>query len=232
MVGNHIQGKAKTFGIVDNNLFALWAMKEYLVHTLDGVTLEWMATRADTAIARCAVGRGPDVLLVDMPMCDIDGISVIRAIRERNRHTGLVAMTSFPLGEYASAAAMAGAQAIAGKNDLQGLRDIIRIATMGGTGSFKGIGFPLSTRRSPGSFRSRKRESCYLPIERSRSSNCAVRATHPCSSPNGPGSPWRASTPTYNGPAGNSEPGTAPTWCRCGSNWADRSDNHDELEFR
>lgn len=142
MVGNHIQGKAKTLGIVDNDMFALWAMKEYLVRTLDGITLEWMTMHADTAIARCTVGRSPDVLLIDMPMCDIDGISVIRTIRERNRHTSLVAMTSFPLGEYASAAAVAGAQAIVGKNDLQGLRNIISFATMGGAGSFKGISFP------------------------------------------------------------------------------------------
>ena len=66
MVGNHIQGKAKTLGIVDNDMFALWAMKEYLVRTLDGITLEWMTMHADTAIARCTVGRSPDVLLIDV----------------------------------------------------------------------------------------------------------------------------------------------------------------------
>lgn len=140
MVGNHIQGNTKTLGVVDNDVFSLWAMKEYLVRTIDGITLEWMTTHADTAIARCTIGRSPDVLLIDMPMCDTDGISVIRTIRERNRHTSLVVMTSFPLGEYASAAAIA--QAIVDKNGLQGLQDIIRLATMGGVWSFEGISFP------------------------------------------------------------------------------------------
>lgn len=142
MVEDHIQGKAKTLGVVDNDMFALWAMKKYLARTLDGITPEWMTTRADTAIARCTMGRSPDVLLVGMPMCGIDGISVIRAIRERNRHTSMVAMTLFPLGEYASAVSMAGAQAIAGKNDPRGLRDTIRFVAMGGVGSFDGIDFP------------------------------------------------------------------------------------------
>ncbi len=228
MVGNHIQGKTKTLGVVDNDLFALWGMKEYLVHTLDGITLEWMATRADTAIARCAVGRGPDVLLVDMPMCDIDGISVIRAIRERNRHTGLVAMTSFPLGEYASAAAMARAQAITGKNDLQGLRG--RDQACGhGRGSFEEIGFPTVDEAFSRILQEPETGIALLTdreieiIELCRRGDTSVLIAERIGL-------TVASVNTYiRGPAGSSESGTAPTWYRCGSNWADRSDNHDEL---
>ena len=94
--------RMKTLGVVDNDRFALCALKAYLDQTLDGITLAWMTEHANTAIARCVTGERPDVLLVDMSMGDIDGVSVIRTIRERDRHTSLVAMTSFPLDEYAA----------------------------------------------------------------------------------------------------------------------------------
>ena len=136
--------RMKTLGVVDNDRFALCALKAYLDQTLDGITLAWMTEHANTAIARCMTGERPDVLLVDMSMGDIDGVSVIRTIRERDRHTSLVAMTSFPLDEYAADAATAGAQAIVSKNDLQGLQDTIRLAATGGTGSFEGLRFPTA----------------------------------------------------------------------------------------
>ena len=132
--------RMKTLGVVDNDRFALCALKAYLDQTLDGITLAWMTEHANTAIARCMTGERPDVLLVDMSMGDIDGVSVIRTIRE-----SLVAMTSFPLDEYAADAATAGAQAIVSKNDLQGLQDTIRLAATGGTGSFEGLRFPTAT---------------------------------------------------------------------------------------
>ena len=124
--------RMKTLGVVDNDRFALCALKAYLDQTLDGITLAWMTEHANTAIARCVTGERPDVLLVDMSRGDIDGVPVIRTIRERDRHTSLVAMTSFPLDEYAADAATAGAQAIVSKNDLQGLQDTIRLAATGG----------------------------------------------------------------------------------------------------
>lgn len=136
--------RMKTLGVVDNDGFALCALKAYLDQTLDGITLAWMTEHANTAIARCMTGERPDVLLVDMSMGDIDGVSVIRTIRERDRRTSLVAMTSFPLDEYAADAATAGAQAIVSKNDLQGLQDTIRLAATGGTGSFEGLRFPTA----------------------------------------------------------------------------------------
>lgn len=136
--------RMKTLGVVDNDRFALCALKAYLDQTLDGITLAWMTEHANTAIARCVTGERPDVLLVDMSMGDIDGVSVIRTIRERDRHTSLVAMTSFPLDEYAADAATAGAQAIVSKNDLQGLQDTIRLAATGGMGSFEGLRFPTA----------------------------------------------------------------------------------------
>ena len=112
--------RMKILGVVDNDGFALYALKAYLDQTLDGITLAWMTEHANTAIARCMTGERPDVLLVDMSMGDIDGVSVIRTIRERDRRTSLVAMTSFPLDEYAADAAT------------------------GGTGSFEGLRFPTA----------------------------------------------------------------------------------------
>ena len=126
--------RMKTLGVVDNDRFTLCALKAYLDQTLDGITLAWMTEHANTAIARCMTGERPDVLLVDMSMGDIDGVSVIRTIRERDRRTSLVAAD----------AATAGAQAIVSKNDLQGLQDTIRLAATGGTGSFEGLRFPTA----------------------------------------------------------------------------------------
>ena len=126
--------RMKTLGVVDNDRFALCALKAYLDQTLDGITLAWMTEHANTAIARCVTGERPDVLLVDMSMGDIDGVSVIRTIRERDRHTSLVAMTSFPLDEYAADAATAGAQAIVSKND--------QARRHGRHGIFRGASFP------------------------------------------------------------------------------------------
>ena len=60
--------RMKTLGVVDNDRFALCALKAYLDQTLDGITLAWMTEHANTAIARCVTGERPDVLLVDMSM--------------------------------------------------------------------------------------------------------------------------------------------------------------------
>ena len=59
--------RMKTLGVVDNDRFALCALKAYLDQTLDGITLAWMTEHANTAIARCVTGERPDVLLVDSP---------------------------------------------------------------------------------------------------------------------------------------------------------------------
>ena len=45
--------RMKTLGVVDNDRFALCALKAYLDQTLDGITLAWMTEHANTAIARC-----------------------------------------------------------------------------------------------------------------------------------------------------------------------------------
>lgn len=210
--------RMKTLGVVDNDRFALCALKAYLDQTLDGITLAWMTEHANTAIARCVTGERPDVLLVDMSMGDIDGVSVIRTIRERDRHTSLVAMTSFPLDEYAADAATAGAQAIVSKNDLQGLQDTIRLAATGGTGSFEGLRFPTAAQAFARILREPKTGIARLSGREIEIIELCRQATRPHSSPNGPGSPWRASTPTCSVPARSSGPRTVSSWCRCGSN--------------
>ena len=104
--------------IVDNDRFALQAMSGFLSRTLPAsFSIRWLVDDARRAIARC-VEDPPDVLLVDMSLGRMDGVQVIRAIRERDAHIGLIAVTSFPLWEYAVDAAQAGAQGIVGKNDL------------------------------------------------------------------------------------------------------------------
>lgn len=57
----------------------------------------------------------PQILLTDMSMPDMDGITLTRRIRSRDGRLTILAMTSFPLDEYAEDVAQAGAQGIVPK---------------------------------------------------------------------------------------------------------------------
>lgn len=57
----------------------------------------------------------PEILLTDMSMPDMDGIALTRRIREHDGRIRILAMTSFPLDEYAEDVAQAGAQGIVPK---------------------------------------------------------------------------------------------------------------------
>lgn len=113
-------------GVVDNDVFALNAMAGYLRRVLPrGYVVVWLADSGRTAVDRCLRSSPVDVLLVDMSMGGMDGLSVIRAVRERDSRTVMIAVTSFSLDEYAADAAKVGAQAIVGKADLKGLVDAL-----------------------------------------------------------------------------------------------------------
>lgn len=125
---------AATLAIVDNDSFALRAMSDFLSKALPAsFSTRWLTDDAQRAITKCAENP-PAVLLVDMSLGSLDGIGVIREIRERDEHIGLIAVTSFPLWEYAMDAAKAGAQGIVGKSDLSGMVTLIRRVASGRAG--------------------------------------------------------------------------------------------------
>ena len=127
-------GSTMSLGIVDNDQFALRALVVFLTKALSSsFSVSWLAEDPETSISKFT--RKPtDVLLVDMSLGAVDGTQVIRAIRERDKRVRMIAITSFPLHEYAQDAAKAGAQGIAGKNDLMAMVALIRTVATGGTG--------------------------------------------------------------------------------------------------
>ncbi|KFI72121.1 two-component response regulator [Bifidobacterium minimum] len=128
-------GYVTTVGVLDNDQFSLRAMSSFLVKVLPAnFSICWLTQDPHGAIRKC-LDDSPNVLLVDMSLGDMDGVQVIRAIRERDAHVGLVAVTSFPLWEYAGDAAAAGAQGIVGKNDLVSMVSLIRDVASGHTGN-------------------------------------------------------------------------------------------------
>ncbi|WP_300766134.1 response regulator transcription factor [uncultured Bifidobacterium sp.] len=130
-----VEHRGITLAIVDNDRFTLQAMSGFLSKALPkSFALRWTCDNPRRAIARC-VEDPPDVLLVDMSLGDMDGVQVIREIRERDAHIGLIAVTSFPLWEYAADAADAGAQGIVGKNDLPAMIALIRRVASGLAGA-------------------------------------------------------------------------------------------------
>lgn len=121
-------------GIVDNDRFALQAMSGFLSRVLPrSFSITWLSDDPERSISTCTDGD-VDVLLVDMSLGNTDGVRVVRAIRERNAHIGLIATTSFPLWEYASDAADAGAQGIISKNDLSQMVTLIKQVASGHAG--------------------------------------------------------------------------------------------------
>ncbi|NMM94342.1 response regulator transcription factor [Bifidobacterium oedipodis] len=118
--------QATMVGIVDNDVFALQAIAAYLKRALpDSYSIAWLANSGGKALDFIRTEKHPDVMLVDMSMEDMEGSSLIRAVRERDNHIYIIAITSFSLQEYANEASAAGAQTIIGKSELKKLVNTI-----------------------------------------------------------------------------------------------------------
>lgn len=74
----------------------------------DDLQLAGEAENGEEAIQRCAEIR-PDVVLMDMVMPDMDGVSATRAIRQQFPRVQVIALTSFKEGELIRRALEAGA---------------------------------------------------------------------------------------------------------------------------
>ena len=113
-------GRTVTIGVIDNDRFALQAMVGYLNKSLPSAfDIIWATENGRDGVLRCSDVRADtcaDIIAVDMSLGDIGGIEVMRRIRSRNAHTAMLAVTSFPVDDYATDVARAGGQGIVGKN--------------------------------------------------------------------------------------------------------------------
>lgn len=121
-------------GIVDNDTFSLAALSSYIAKKAPHLTIFWQVVDPVKALELCkSSDTVPDVALVDMSMPNIDGLTVTRKIRERDARTVIIAMTSFPLTDYASDAAAAGAQAIVSKAAPASITSLLELVAAGQT---------------------------------------------------------------------------------------------------
>lgn len=120
--------------LVDNDAFTLDMLKTFIPHRNPQLNVCWSAQKGMDAIdwALDTVTM-PDILLADMSLEDISGISVCREIRRRTERVPLLAITSFSIGRYANRAAEAGAQGIIPKVSLNALVDSIDVILKQGT---------------------------------------------------------------------------------------------------
>lgn len=108
-----------SLAIVDNDELTLRALMGYLHSVAPRISVTWAVTKGTTAIRRCLdPATRPDVLLVDMSLSDTSGVAVIRQIRRRTPYVPMLAITSFPLDQYAEQVNKAGGQGIVAKRDL------------------------------------------------------------------------------------------------------------------
>lgn len=111
-----MQGK-RTVGIVDNDPFTLSALRD-VVERMLGYRVAWAERSAIAALGLCGdVATAPDMLLTDVMMPDMSGITLCRLIRSRTAGIPILAITSYNLDVYAAKARDAGAQGIVNKDD-------------------------------------------------------------------------------------------------------------------
>lgn len=101
------------------------------LHAFDDLQLVGQAANGVEALHLCEE-LGPDVVLMDLRMPEMDGITAIQAIRQRHPHIQVVAMTNFRDSALMRAAQEAGAAACLLKNvSINLLAEAIRQAMPG-----------------------------------------------------------------------------------------------------
>lgn len=123
-----------TIGLLDNDEFALAFLSRAIKELMPEASVRFRTRSGREAVDRCLDSRtAPDVLLTDMSMEELSGLSVTRAIRVRSARVAVLAVTSFSLAVYAAKAAEAGAQGIVPKSVEAPIIEAIRALALGGT---------------------------------------------------------------------------------------------------
>jgi len=120
--------------LVDNDAFTLDMLKMAIPRRNPRFDVCWSARKGTDAIDWALEPvTMPDILLTDMSLEDISGVSVCREIRRRTEQVPLLAITAFSIDRYANRAAEAGAQGIIPKVNLNELVDSIDVIVKHGT---------------------------------------------------------------------------------------------------
>jgi NarL family two-component system response regulator LiaR len=93
--------------IVDDHAVVRNALRFFLL-AFDDLALVGMAANGTQALRLCEEIQ-PDVVLMDLVMPGMDGVSATRAIRQRHKSTQIIALTSFGEEELVRGALEAGA---------------------------------------------------------------------------------------------------------------------------
>ena len=131
---------AFTLGMVDNDEMSLWSLERIIRERIPQATLLWTTRDGSQALSYASnPDMQPDVMMVDMSMEVLSGLTVCRRIRRAGDEVSLLAITSFALAVYAADASRAGAQGIATKNDEEDL--IAGLTAVADGGVYGGDGF-------------------------------------------------------------------------------------------
>ncbi|MEJ5921645.1 response regulator transcription factor [Bifidobacterium thermophilum] len=108
-----------SIAVVDNDPWALQSIARWIDGSSPSHHVIWKTTSASETLHRCLFGSGqPDVLILDIALNDASGVSVCAKIRQHTADIGIIGITAYDPGRYASDFARAGAQAIIAKERL------------------------------------------------------------------------------------------------------------------
>ncbi|EIT88973.1 LuxR family two component transcriptional regulator [Parascardovia denticolens IPLA 20019] len=130
-----------TLLVMDNDRLSLAIITSILSKHLPHLHVLNPIDNGKLAIQACTGHHPPDLLLADISMTDINGLTVCKTIRRDNMTTKILMMSSFDIGRYAQAAFDAGAQGIIHKDSPQTILTAVRRVAAGQPLSYEGIRF-------------------------------------------------------------------------------------------
>lgn len=123
----------KRVALVDNDDLVLRVLDSLITEHLPGLYVAWQSRSGLEAVQRCSnQSEHYDLLMLDMSLEDMQGTSVCRRIRSKNRQVPILGMTSFSLTRYTNAMIVAGGQGLVGKNDVSQLANAMARLLAGG----------------------------------------------------------------------------------------------------
>jgi two-component system, NarL family, response regulator LiaR len=118
--------------IVDDHPMVRTGLSSVLEH-YDELEVVGAATSGEEALELCA-STAPDVVLLDLKLPDINGIEIIRLLKQRHPDVQVVVLSSYAEGQMVMAAVQAGARGYLLKTvEGRGLRQAIGAAAVGRT---------------------------------------------------------------------------------------------------